>query len=51
MRVAVTILKVHKLGALLRRRKPKLLLKWYKRLGITMLVSVIIHVILVLIAH
>ncbi len=38
-------------AALLRRRKPKLLLKWHKRLGITTLVFAAIHVILVLIAH
>jgi YHS domain-containing protein len=38
-------------AALLRRRKPKLLFKWHKRLGITTLVSAIIHLILVLIAH
>ncbi len=37
--------------ALLRRRKPKLLLKWHKRLGITTLVFAAIHAILVLIAH
>jgi YHS domain-containing protein len=38
-------------SALLRRRKPKLLLKWHKRLGITALVFASIHAILVLIAH
>ncbi len=38
-------------AALLRRRKPKLLLKWHKRLGITTLVFAAIHVTLVLIAH
>ena len=38
-------------AALLRRRKPKLLLKWHKRLGITTLVFAAIHAILVLIAH
>ncbi len=37
--------------ALLRRRKPKFLLKWHKRLGIITLVSAIIHFILVLVAH
>ncbi len=37
--------------ALLSRRKPKLLLKWHKRLGITTLVFASIHAILVLIAH
>lgn len=51
MRIAVTIPKVYKLEALLHRRKPKLLLKWHKRLGIATLVSAIIHLILVLIAH
>lgn len=38
-------------AALLRRRKPKLLLEWHKRLGITTLVFAAIHVTLVLIAH
>jgi len=38
-------------AALLRRRKPKFLLKWHKRLGITTLVFAAIHVTLVLIAH
>lgn len=37
--------------ALLRRRKPQLLLKWHKCLGITTLVFAAIHAILVLIAH
>lgn len=38
-------------AALLRRRKPRLLLEWHKRLGITTLVFAAIHVTLVLIAH
>ena len=36
---------------LFRRRQPKLLLKWHKRLGIITLVSALIHAALVLIAH
>jgi len=38
-------------AALLRRKKPKFLLKWHKHLGITTLVLAVIHLILVLIAH
>lgn len=37
--------------ALLRRKKPRLLLKWHKRLGIATLVLALIHLTLVLIAH
>jgi len=38
-------------AALLRRKKPKLLFKWHKRLGIVTLVLAVIHLILVLIAY
>ncbi len=38
-------------AALLRRKKPRFLLKWHKHLGITTLVLAIVHFILVLIAH
>ncbi len=38
-------------AALLRRKKPRFLLKWHKHLGITTLVLAVIHLILVLIAH
>ena len=38
-------------AALLRRKKPKLLLKWHKRLGITTLIAALIHAILVLLTH
>ncbi len=37
--------------ALLRRKKPKLLLKWHKRLGIITLISALIHALLVLLTH
>jgi hypothetical protein len=38
-------------AALLRRKKPKLLFKWHKRLGIVTLVLAVTHLILVLIAY
>ncbi len=38
-------------AGLLRRKKPKLLLKWHKRFGIITLVSAIVHAVLVLIFH
>jgi YHS domain-containing protein len=38
-------------AALLRRKNPKFLFKWHKRLGIATLVFAVIHLILVLIAH
>lgn len=38
-------------AALLRRKKPKFLLEWHKRVGIATLVLAVIHLILVLIAH
>ncbi|MHC4494988.1 MAG: hypothetical protein ACYSYM_04105 [Planctomycetota bacterium] len=38
-------------AALLRRKKPKFLFKWHRRLGIVTLVLAVIHLILVLIAH
>lgn len=38
-------------AGLWRRKKPKLLLKWHKRLGIATLVLALIHLFLVLIAH
>ncbi len=38
-------------AALLRRKKPRFLLKWHKHLGITTLVLAVVHFILVLIAH
>ena len=38
-------------AALLRRKKPKLLFKWHRRLGIVTLVLAVIHLILVLIAY
>lgn len=38
-------------AALLRRRKPKLLFKWHRRLGIVTLVLAATHLILVLIAY
>ena len=37
--------------ALLRRKRPKLLLKWHKRLGIITLLFAALHAIIVLIAH
>lgn len=37
--------------ALLRRKNPKFLFKWHKRLGIATLVLAVIHLTLVLIAH
>ena len=39
------------LSGLFRRKRPKLLLKWHKRLAIITLVSALIHATLVLIAH
>jgi len=38
-------------AGLFRRRNAKLLLKWHKRLGITTVISAIIHATLVLVAH
>jgi YHS domain-containing protein len=38
-------------AALLRRKNPKFLFKWHKRLGIATVVLAVIHLILVLIAH
>ena len=38
-------------AGLLRRKKPKLLFKWHKRLGVVTLVLAVIHLILVLIAY
>ncbi len=38
-------------AALLRRKNPKFLFKWHKRVGIATLVLAMIHLILVLIAH
>jgi len=38
-------------AALLRRKKPKLLFKWHKRLGIVTLVLAVTHLTLVLIAY
>lgn len=38
-------------AALLRRKKPRFLLKWHKRFGITTLVLALIHLTLILIAH
>ena len=39
------------LSGLFRRKRPKLLLKWHKRLAIITLISAFTHAILVLIAH
>jgi YHS domain-containing protein len=39
------------LAGLLRRKNPKFLLKWHKRLGIITLVSALIHATLVLLTH
>ncbi len=49
--ITLSLLVLTVAAALLRRRKPKFLLKWHKRLGIITLVSAIVHFILVLIAH
>ena len=38
-------------AALLRRKKPKLLFKWHKRLGIVTLVLAVTHLVIVLIAY
>ncbi|RKY03998.1 MAG: hypothetical protein DRP56_10645 [Planctomycetota bacterium] len=38
-------------AGLLRRRKPKFLLKWHKRMGILTLIVAFIHAILVLLTH
>jgi YHS domain-containing protein len=38
-------------GRLFRKKVPKFLLSWHKRLGITTLISALIHATLVLIAH
>ena len=38
-------------GRLFRKKVPKFLLRWHKRLGIITLVSALIHATLVLIAH
>jgi len=47
----LTLLFATALAGLLRRKKPKFLLKWHKRLAVTTLVLAIIHVTLVLTAH
>jgi len=39
------------LVGLFRRKRPRLLLKWHKRLGIITLISALIHVTLILIVH
>ena len=38
-------------AGLLRRKNPKLLLKWHKRLGVLILITAFIHAILVLLTH
>jgi hypothetical protein len=47
--LTVVILTV--LSGLLRRKNPKFLLKWHKRLGVAVLVFAIVHATLVLITH
>ncbi len=49
--ITLSLLTLTVMAGLFRRKRPKLLLKWHKRLGITAMVSAIIHLILVLIAH
>jgi hypothetical protein len=48
---AISLLILTGLMGIFRRRKPKLLLKWHKRLGITTLIVAIIHALLVLFTH
>jgi hypothetical protein len=49
--LALTLLAATVSLGILRRKKPKLLLKWHKRLGIATLIVALIHLIIVLIAH
>ena len=49
--ITLSLLVLTVLVGLLRRKKPKLLLKWHKRLDIITLISAFIHTILVLIVY
>ncbi len=49
--ITLSLLVLTAAGQLFRKKAPKFLLRWHKRLGITTLVSALIHVTLVLIAH
>ncbi len=49
--ITLSLLTLTVMAGLFRRKRPKFLLGWHKRLGITTLVSAIIHLILVLTAH
>lgn len=49
--LTLSLLAITVLSGILRRKNPKLLLKWHKRCGITALITASIHAILVLIAH
>ncbi|HEW79718.1 MAG TPA: hypothetical protein ENH34_07140 [Phycisphaerales bacterium] len=49
--ITLSLLTLTVMAGLFRRKMPKFLLGWHKRLGITTLASAIIHLILVLIAH
>ena len=51
MKVAIIVNDACKSEVSMRYKKPKFLLEWHKRLGITIFVSALIHAILVLIAH
>ncbi|MHC4213464.1 MAG: YHS domain-containing protein [Planctomycetota bacterium] len=47
----LTLIILTVLAALFRRKNPKLLLKWHKRLGVAALVFALVHATLVLITH
>ena len=49
--ITLSLLVLTAAGRLFRKKVPKFLLRWHKRLGIITLVSAFIHVVLVLIAH
>ncbi len=49
--ITLSLLVLTAAGRLFRKKVPKFLLRWHKRLGIITLVSAFIHVVLVLTAH
>ena len=49
--VTLTMIILTVSAGLLRRKKPKFLLKWHKRLGVLTLITALIHATLVLLTH
>ena len=49
--ITLSLLVLTAAGQLFRKKVPKFLLRWHKRLGIITLISAFIHAILVLVAH